>query len=170
MQSYSDEKQNNNPYHPGSNITVAEYPDNDLKGGQPSIPPPAYDGTSSTTSRDLRPSPQQQGQFASPAGPPTPQQPVYGGSYSAYPSPPPQSDSRGFQNPFSSHSPSPIPPATSSFARPPPGHLPYNAFPPAYLISHGRSLESGFDVMPPPSPMMPHPFGTHDVNEGDWNK
>ena len=111
-------------------------------------PPPAYEDS---TSRNLQP------QFQSPAGPPPPLQQPY--------SPPP--DPRGFHNPFSSPA---IPPATPSFSRPPPPHLPYNGFPPAYLISRGRHLDSGFDVMPPPSLMMPHPFGTHDVNEGDWTK
>lgn len=192
MQTYPDEK-SNNPYHPGSHITTSEYPDKQeedlLTGkfsslstaddkGESSIPPPAYspepDASSSSTTRGLGPG---QGQFVSPAGPPPPQQqqPVYGGSYSAYPSPPgppPQASSpdfRAIHNPFSSSSHS-IPPATSSFSRPPPGHLPYNGFSPAYLISHGKHLESGFDVVPPPSRTMPHPFETHDVNEGDWTK
>jgi Domain of unknown function (DUF4646) len=73
----------------------------------------------------------------------------------------------------------PIPPPTPanipipmgeppSFLRPPPTNLSYAPFPSTYLISIGKRLEQGFPLLPPPSDIQPHPFVTHDVNEGDW--
>lgn len=52
--------------------------------------------------------------------------------------------------------------------RPPAQNLFYTAFPPTYLISNGENLDSGFPLGPPPSPVQPHPFISHDVNEADW--
>jgi hypothetical protein len=37
-----------------------------------------------------------------------------------------------------------------------------------YLIANGRYLDEGFPVVPPPSPMQPHPFSSRDVREVDW--
>lgn len=90
----------------------------------------------------------------------------------SYGNPPPQdqpstSDPRGFLSMGGSQNSQQAHP---SFSRLPPSNLPYNAFPPAYLIANGKRLDAGFTVMPPPSPIQPHPFTTHDVNEGDWNK
>jgi Domain of unknown function (DUF4646) len=55
-----------------------------------------------------------------------------------------------------------------SFSRTPPSHCSYPLFSPTYLISTGRGLGEGFPILPPPSDMQPHPFVSHDVNEGDW--
>jgi hypothetical protein len=62
------------------------------------------------------------------------------------------------------------PGGTPSFSRPPAQNLYYNPFPPTYLISNSRSLENGFPVVLPPSPVQPHPFTSHDVNEADWTR
>jgi len=55
-----------------------------------------------------------------------------------------------------------------SFSRQPPPHLPYAHFPPIFLIAQGHHLDKGFPICLPPSKFQPHPFCTHDVNEGDW--
>lgn len=60
--------------------------------------------------------------------------------------------------------------ASPSFPRTPPSGLPYNAFPPTYLIAVRGNVTRGFPLMPPLSPMVPHPFATHDVNESDWTR
>jgi hypothetical protein len=39
-----------------------------------------------------------------------------------------------------------------------------------YLTSKGKHLDKGFPLMPPPTPVTPHPFATHDVNEDDWHR
>lgn len=56
----------------------------------------------------------------------------------------------------------------ASFSRLPLENLPYNHFPPAYLIAKGPFLDSGFPLLLPPSPLRPHFFTTHDVGQGDW--
>jgi hypothetical protein len=61
-------------------------------------------------------------------------------------------------------------PGAPSFYRPAAQNLFYNSFPPTYLIANGKNLENGFPVMPPPSPVQPHPFISHDVNEADWTR
>jgi hypothetical protein len=53
-------------------------------------------------------------------------------------------------------------------SRPPPLQYPYTPFPPTYLISNDRHLDRGFPPLPPPSELQPHPFVSHDINEGDW--
>jgi hypothetical protein len=60
------------------------------------------------------------------------------------------------------------PPIPSSFSRPPPPNLIYTTFPPMYLIANGRHLDEGFPIVPPPSPVPPHPFSSRDVREVDW--
>jgi hypothetical protein len=60
----------------------------------------------------------------------------------------------------------PVPPP--SFSRAPPPHYSYPPFPHTYLISTGKNLDHGFPILPPPSDVQPHPFVSHDVNEGDW--
>jgi hypothetical protein len=67
-------------------------------------------------------------------------------------------------SPSKNQSPS-MPP---SFFRPPPPNLICTTFPPMYLIANGRYLDEGFPVVPPPSPMQPHPFSSRDVREVDW--
>ena len=62
------------------------------------------------------------------------------------------------------------PGAPPSFYRPAAQNLFYNTFPPTYLIANGKNLENGFPVIPPPSPVQPHPFISHDVNEADWTR
>jgi len=57
-----------------------------------------------------------------------------------------------------------------SFSRQPPPHLHYDHFPPLFLIAKGDHLDKGFPICPPPSHLLPHPFITHDVNEGDWTR
>jgi len=57
---------------------------------------------------------------------------------------------------------------STSFSRPPPGTLPYSSFDPIFLVCRGQYLYKGFLSLPPPSSAIPHPFITHDVNEGDW--
>jgi hypothetical protein len=37
-----------------------------------------------------------------------------------------------------------------------------------YLIANGKHLDDGFPVVPPPSPVQPHPFSSRDVREVDW--
>jgi hypothetical protein len=59
----------------------------------------------------------------------------------------------------------PLPP---SFSRPCPPNLSYDAFPPIYSIANDNRLDCGFPILPPPSPISPHPFVSHDVNEVDW--
>jgi hypothetical protein len=61
-------------------------------------------------------------------------------------------------------------PDPTTFSRPPAPGLPYDSFPPIYLIANGKYLEQGFPLVPPPSPKQPHPFVTHDVNEADWSR
>jgi hypothetical protein len=58
--------------------------------------------------------------------------------------------------------------APPSFSRPLPQNLYYNTFPPTYLIANGKHLDDGFPVVPPPSPVQPHPFSSRDVREVDW--
>jgi hypothetical protein len=58
-----------------------------------------------------------------------------------------------------------------SFSRQPPPHLLHTTpFPPIFLIAKGHHLDKGFPICPPPSKFQPHPFTTHDVNEGDWTR
>jgi hypothetical protein len=58
----------------------------------------------------------------------------------------------------------------SSFSRPAPPYLPYSMFPPMYLTANDNRLDKGFPLLLPPSALQPHPFATHDVNEGDWTR
>ena len=60
------------------------------------------------------------------------------------------------------------PPMPPSFSRPPPQNLICDTFPPMYLIANGRHLDDGFSVVPPRSPVQPHPFSSRDVREVDW--
>ena len=100
--------------------------------------------------------------------------PQYASSQYMSPPPPITSQSRNlldfpgessdFQNQTQSRS------ALPSFARPPAQNLCYNNFPPTYLIANGKKLDSGFPMEPPPSPVHPHPFTSHDVNEADWTR
>jgi len=71
----------------------------------------------------------------------------------------------GSTNPQSQSQSSDAPP---SFSRPPPPNLYYTTFPPTYLISNGNHLDKGFPIVPPPSPVQPHPFSSRDVREIDW--
>ncbi|EDR02041.1 uncharacterized protein LACBIDRAFT_310263 [Laccaria bicolor S238N-H82] len=57
---------------------------------------------------------------------------------------------------------------STSFSRPLPGTQPYSSFDPIFLVCRGQYLYKGFLPVPPPSSAIPHPFITHDVNEGDW--
>lgn len=81
-------------------------------------------------------------------------------SGSPYAPHPPQPDSNGAVSASSSFS--------TSFSRPPPGNLPYSSFDPIFLVCRGQYLNKGFLPLPPPSTATPHPFITHDINEGDW--
>lgn len=82
------------------------------------------------------------------------------GSGSPYAPRAPQPDSDGVVSASSSFS--------TSFSRPPPGTLPYSSFDPIFLVCRGQYLYKGFLSLPPPSKAVPHPFITHDINEGDW--
>lgn len=57
-----------------------------------------------------------------------------------------------------------------SFSRLPPKNLTYpRDFPPMMHLAIGKkTLDKGFLALPPESPIYPHPFVTHDVNERDW--
>ncbi|KZP08677.1 hypothetical protein FIBSPDRAFT_874336 [Athelia psychrophila] len=92
------------------------------------------------------------------------------GQYPAYGVPPPMgvagTSSGGMASPSSQRTDRSPP----SFSRAPPPGLPYNAFPPTYLIALRGDVAHGFPPMPPPSPVAPHPFATHDVNESDWTR
>ena len=71
-----------------------------------------------------------------------------------------------FRNPSPgniTHDPPPL-----SFSRQPPENLPYDPFQPIFLIANGKFLDTGFPLAAPPSAAQPHPFASHDVNEGDW--
>jgi len=57
------------------------------------------------------------------------------------------------------------PPMPPSFS---PQNLICDTFPPMYLIANGRHLDDGFSVVPPRSPVQPHPFSSRDVREVDW--
>jgi len=37
-----------------------------------------------------------------------------------------------------------------------------------FLVATGKTLDKGFPYASPPSTSNPHPFVSHDVNEGDW--
>lgn len=84
---------------------------------------------------------------------------LYRQSSSAYAPRPPQPDSDGAIS---------APSFSTSFSRPPPGTLPYSSFDPIFLVCRGQYLYKGFLSLPPPSSAIPHPFTTHDINEGDW--
>jgi hypothetical protein len=94
-------------------------------------------------------------------------------SPSSFSSPPPSTPpsrnllslAGGNVNPPSQNQSSDVPP---SFSRPLPPNLYYITFPPTYLIANGRHLDDGFPVVPPPSPVQPHPFSSRDVREVDW--
>jgi len=87
-----------------------------------------------------------------------------------HPSPlPAQSPSRSWPAPqITIVSPSPDP--APSFSRQPSPFVPYTPFPVMYLTSKKRHLDKGFPLLPPPTPVTPHPFVTHDVNEVDWHR
>lgn len=55
-----------------------------------------------------------------------------------------------------------------SFNRAPAGSMTYPSFQPMFLVAHGKTLDKGFPIASPPSNSRPHPFVSHDVNEGDW--
>jgi len=59
-----------------------------------------------------------------------------------------------------------MPPA--SFSRVPSGDLMYPNFRPMFLVATGKTLDKGFPYASPPSNSTPHPFVSHDINEGDW--
>lgn len=59
-------------------------------------------------------------------------------------------------------------PPPASFLRQPPNTMTYDSFQPMFLIANGKFLDKGFPPIAPPSPAQPHPFASHDVNEGDW--
>lgn len=61
------------------------------------------------------------------------------------------------------------PPAESALGRPPAPDLPYQPFPPTYLIG-GSSMDAAFPVELPPAMTQPHPFILHDVRQGDWER
>ena len=54
------------------------------------------------------------------------------------------------------------------FSRVPPRELSYSSFQPMYLLCNGKTLDKGFPRAPPPSPILPHPFNSHDITESDW--
>ncbi len=60
-------------------------------------------------------------------------------------------------------------PPPPSFGRAP-APAPYSMFPAMVLIGKGNTLDRGFPYIPPDSPLVPHPFVTHDVNEQDWRR
>ena len=60
-------------------------------------------------------------------------------------------------------------PPPPSFARAP-APAPYGMFPAMVLIGKGSTLDRGFPYLSPDSPLVPHPFVTHDVNEQDWRR
>jgi len=84
---------------------------------------------------------------------------------STVPHPPAQSSSSN-QNVMSIHDTDPAP----SFSRQPSPNVPYTSFPLMYLTANGKHLDKGFPLVPPPTPVAPHPFVTHDVNEDDWHR
>jgi len=150
----------------------------------PELPPPAYDSLSNAATRKASAGPSgyrgppavtqpARGGFGGPSLPPD-MYPQYASSQYMSPPPPITSQSRNlldfpgessdFQNQTQSRS------ALPSFARPPAQNLYYNNFPPTYLIANGKNLDSGFPMEPPPSPVHPHPFTSHDVNEADWTR
>ncbi|KAI0699183.1 hypothetical protein C8T65DRAFT_710052 [Cerioporus squamosus] len=61
-------------------------------------------------------------------------------------------------------------PPPPSFGRPPAPGAPYSMFPAMVLIGKGSTLDRGFPYIPPDTPLVPHPFVTHDVNEQDWRR
>ena len=56
----------------------------------------------------------------------------------------------------------------SSFTRVPSKDVMYPSFQPMFLVATGKTLDKGFPNAPPPSKLNPHPFVSHDINEGDW--
>ena len=63
-----------------------------------------------------------------------------------------------------------VPPSSASFSRFPSQDAMYPSFPPIFLVATGKSLHKGFPYASPPSSSNPHPFVSHDVNEGDWTR
>jgi hypothetical protein len=60
-------------------------------------------------------------------------------------------------------------PPPPCFTRPPPNNPLMSApFPQCTLVSIDSKLDNGFPMLAPPSPLQPHPFVIHDVNEEDW--
>ena len=55
-----------------------------------------------------------------------------------------------------------------SFTRVPSRDVMYPSFQPMFLVASGKTLDKGFPYASPPSKSNPHPFLSHDVNEGDW--
>ena len=56
----------------------------------------------------------------------------------------------------------------SSFTRVPSMDVLYPSFQPLFLVATGKTLDKGFPNASPPSKSNPHPFVSHDINEGDW--
>ena len=56
----------------------------------------------------------------------------------------------------------------ASFARVPSRDVMYPSFQPMFLVATGKTLDKGFPYTSPPSQSDPHPFESHDINEGDW--
>ena len=64
-----------------------------------------------------------------------------------------------------------VPTASGSpafFARVPSRDVMYPSFQPMFLVATGKTLDKGFPYASPPSKSIPHPFVSHDINEGDW--
>ncbi|KZP08678.1 hypothetical protein FIBSPDRAFT_874339 [Athelia psychrophila] len=152
---------------PGYQVPRSEH--SGYKAGPPPDQYHQYDTPASAAKYEPPPGPstRDQHQYA-PPGPSSP--PMMQGQYPAYNVSPPIGmagpSSGGMANQRNQRMDKPPP----SFSRPPPPGLPYNAFPSTYLIALRGDVARGFPPMPPPSPVAPHPFATHDVNEFDWNR
>ena len=63
-----------------------------------------------------------------------------------------------------------VPRPLAPFSRAPSQNAMYPSFPPMFLVATGKTLDKGFPYASPPSSSNPHPFVSHDINEGDWTR